>query len=67
MVAHALQEETPQTETRRKPVVPQDLIEAKVGSKNTVYAAIKSGEIETFRLGGKIIIAPEWVAKNLGW
>jgi hypothetical protein len=58
---------TPATETRRKPVVPQDLIDAKVGSKNTVYAAIKSGEIETFRLGGKILIYPAWVSKNLGW
>ncbi len=52
---------------RTKPVTPKDLIEAGVGAKNTIYAAIKSGEIETFRLGGKIIIAPEWVSKNLGW
>lgn len=52
---------------RRKPVTPQDLIAAKVGSKNTIYAAIKKKQIDVFRLGGKIIITPEWVAKNLGW
>lgn len=55
------------TNMRRKPVTPKDLVEAGVGAKNTIYTAIKTGEIETFRLGGKIIIAPEWVSKNLGW
>jgi hypothetical protein len=55
------------SDMRRPPVVPQDLINARIGSKNTIYAAIKSGEIESFRLGGKIIIKPEWVSKNLGW
>ena len=59
--------QSPANEPCRKPVTPKDLIEAKVGSKNTVYAAIKSGEIETFCLGGKILIAPAWVSKNLGW
>ena len=67
MGTDTLKNEESENEIRRKPVVPQDLIAAKVGSKNTVYAAIRSGEIETFRLGGKIIIAPEWVSKNLGW
>ena len=67
MTSLTIREDNQKTETRPKPVVPQDLIDAKVGSKNTVYAAIKSGEIETFRLGGKIIIAPAWVSKNLGW
>ena len=55
------------TEPRRRPVTPKDLIEAKVGSKNTIYAAIRSGEIETFCLGGKILISPTWVSKNLDW
>ena len=59
--------QTPATDPRRKPVTPKDLIEAKVGSKNTIYAAIKSGEIETFCLGGKILITPAWVNKNLDW
>lgn len=60
-------DETPANEPRRKSVVAKDLVEAGVASKNTIYAAIKSGEIETFRLGGKIIISPGWVSKNLGW
>ena len=67
MDAHATKEEIPMTNIRQKPVTPKDLVEAGVGAKNTIYTAIKSGEIETFRLGGKIIIAPEWVSKNLGW
>ena len=67
MATQAFKEETSATEPRRKPVTPKDLIEAKLGSKNTIYAAIKSGEIETFCLGGKILIAPAWVSKNLAW
>ena len=67
MGAQAIKEEIPMTNMRRKPVTPKGLVEAGVGAKNTIYTAIKTGEIETFRLGGKIIIAPEWVSKNLGW
>ena len=67
MAAQATKEEMPTTNARQKPVTPKDLVEAGVGAKNTIYTAIKTGEIETFRLGGKIIIAPKWVAKNLGW
>ena len=67
MGAQVLEEETQAKEPRPKPVLPQDLIDAKVGSKNTIYGSIKSGQIETFRFGGKIIIAPAWVKKNLDW
>ncbi len=67
MDVQVTKEEIPMNIIRQKPVTPKDLVEAGVGAKNTIYAAIKSGEIETFRLGGKIIIAPEWVSKNLGW
>ena len=67
MGPQVIEEETQADEPRPKPVVPQDLIDANVGSKNTIYGSIKSGQIETFRLGDKIIIAPAWVKKNLDW
>jgi len=67
MATQKIIEEVPANEPRPKPVTPKDLIDAKVGSKNTVYAGIKSGDIETFNIGSKIFISPTWVRKRLGW
>ena len=52
---------------RSGPIRPQDLIDAGWGSKNTIYSAIKRGQIKTFRIGGNIIIDPNWANKNMGW
>jgi hypothetical protein len=63
----AAADKAPAEESRQKPLTPSDLIDGGVASKNTIYEAIKSGEIETFRLGNKIFITPAWRSKYLGW
>jgi hypothetical protein len=52
---------------RPSPIRVQDLIDAGWGSKNTIYSAIKRGQIKTFRIGGNIIIDPTWASENMGW
>jgi len=52
---------------RSGPIRAQDLIDAGWGSKNTIYKAIKCGQIKSFRIGGNIIIDPTWASENMGW
>jgi hypothetical protein len=61
-------QETPDGQPIRcKPVTPKDLIEGGLASKNVVYEAIRTGQIPSFRLGGKIIIEPTWARDHLDW
>jgi hypothetical protein len=52
---------------RSAPIRVQDLINAGWGSKNTIYKAIKCGQIKSFRIGGNIIIDHGWAREHMGW
>ena len=43
----------------------KDLIEAKVGSRSTIYGAINSGALRAKKRGRSTIILPPWVDEYL--
>lgn len=43
---------------------PKEVIEKTGLSKNTVYRALKNGDIKSVRIGGRILI-PQWAIEQL--